>query len=53
MTNRVGMAHGWTVFNSAAYDKEGSKRHLKRQLTLFDEAHLGLRRGQTPAPFKL
>ncbi|WP_105400233.1 dienelactone hydrolase family protein [Neorhizobium sp. T7_12] len=35
--NYVGMAHGWTVPDHSIYDKDGSERHFKRLLTLFEE----------------
>lgn len=35
--NYVGMAHGWTVPDHGVYDREGSERHFKRLLTLFEE----------------
>ncbi|MBP2557872.1 carboxymethylenebutenolidase [Neorhizobium galegae] len=35
--NYVGMGHGWTVPDHSVYDKDGSERHFKRLLTLFDE----------------
>lgn len=36
--NYVGMAHGWTVPDHSIYDKDGSERHFKRLLTLFEES---------------
>lgn len=35
--NYVGMAHGWAVTDHGVYDKQGSERHFKRLLTLFEE----------------
>ncbi len=35
--NYVGMGHGWTVPDHGAYDRDGSERHFKRLLTLFEE----------------
>ncbi|CDZ48844.1 dienelactone hydrolase family protein [Neorhizobium galegae] len=35
--NYVGMGHGWTVPDHSVYDKDGSERHFKRLLTLFEE----------------
>ncbi|WP_105428650.1 dienelactone hydrolase family protein [Neorhizobium sp. T6_25] len=35
--NYVGMGHGWTVPDHSVYDKNGSERHFKRLLTLFEE----------------
>ncbi|CDZ53930.1 dienelactone hydrolase family protein [Neorhizobium galegae] len=35
--NYVGMAHGWAVPDHSVYDKDGSERHFKRLLTLFEE----------------
>jgi carboxymethylenebutenolidase len=35
--NYVGMAHGWTVPDHGIYDRDGSERHFKRLLTLFEE----------------
>lgn len=37
MENYVGVAHGWTVPDHSVYDKQGSERHFKRLLTLFEE----------------
>jgi carboxymethylenebutenolidase len=35
--NYVSMAHGWAVPDHGVYDKDGSERHFKRLLTLFEE----------------
>lgn len=35
--NYVGMAHGWAVPDHSVYNKDGSERHFKRLLTLFEE----------------
>ena len=35
--NYVGMSHGWTVPDHAAFDAQGAERHWKRLLTFFEE----------------